>query len=113
MISGVFRGVSPGDLEGILRHLSPNAMVIVLWRQYEAPPKRWLYLGRLRPCECELELLQARFGGGWYRAKIYGQWDRRRRREEYLQQVSFGIDGPIGAETREWMRAAALRQRER
>jgi len=26
-----------------------------------------------------------------YRAKILGVWDRERRREEYFEQVSFGI----------------------
>ena len=48
-----------------------------------------------------------RFGGGWYRAKILGAWDRERRREEYFEQVAFGIDQqwwPMTAETRERIR---------
>ena len=48
-----------------------------------------------------------RFGGGWYRAKILGAWDPELRREEYLEQVSFGIaeqGWAVTAETRERIR---------
>lgn len=113
MTSGVFPGYFPGDIEGVLQHYGPRARVVVLWRRQERRSKQWLYLGRLAPDRCELHLLQLRFGGGWYRAKIYGDWDPEKRREEYLQQVTLLIDGPIGPETIEWMRAAEFRRRRR
>ncbi len=104
MTSGVFRGHFLGDIEGVLQHYGGRARVVALWRQHDASPSRWIYLGRLAPEECHLTILKDSFGGGWYRAKIYGHWNRYARREEYLQQVSFGIDGPPTAETVERMR---------
>jgi hypothetical protein len=79
---------------------------VQLWRQVGATRDDWTYLGRLAPEQCEIELVAERFGGGWYRAKIFGAWDPERRREEYFEQVSFGIDEgawPITAETHERM----------
>lgn len=109
MTSAVYRE----DIDQILSRFGARARVVALWRRSDGQSNEWLYLGRLSPQECELELLHRRFGGGWYRAKIYGAWERVRRREEYLRQVSFGIAGPIGRETLEWMRAAELRRLER
>jgi len=94
----------PDHIDEILAGYGPRARVVQLWRQLDHKRDVWTYLGRLPPEQCEIELVAQRFGGGWYRAKICGAWDRERRREEYFEQVSFGIDQrawPMTAETRE------------
>ena len=54
-----------------------------------------LRMRRMRPADdCELGVLKRRFGGGSYRAKLFGRWLRGARREAYLEQVSFAIEGP-------------------
>ena len=40
----------------------------------------------------DIEYIAHRFGGGDYRAKILGEWDRERRCEQYFERVSFAID---------------------
>lgn len=94
-----------GDIDGVLEHYRNRAQVVQLWWHKDAWSP-WMYIGRLRLDDYRpfsdflfMELVQSRFGGGWYRARIYGEWDRRARREEYLEQVSFGVDGPVTAET--------------
>ena len=97
----------PDAIDEILSGYGPRARVVQLWRQLDGKRDVWTYLGRLQPEQCEIELIADRFGGGWYRAKIFGAWDRERRREEYFEQVSFGIDQqwwPMTAETRERIR---------
>ena len=103
------------DIDGVLEHYAEKAHSVQLWWRRD-PWSRWVYVGRLkldnyRPFSDFLfiDLVQSRFGGGWYRARIYGQWDRRARREEYLQQVSFAVDGPVTAETLSWVRAKGRR----
>ncbi len=98
---------SPDAIDEILHGYGPRARVVQLWRQLNGKGDDWTYLGRLQPEQCEIELIADRFGGGWYRAKIRGDWDRERRREEYFEQVAFGIDQhwwPMTAETRERIR---------
>jgi hypothetical protein len=82
------------DLEGVLLHYGGQCRVVQLWRQREDDRRAWTYLGRLPPDDCDLEVLKRRFGGGSYRAKLFGGWMRRERREAYLEQVSFAIGGP-------------------
>ena len=82
------------DLEGVLLHYGGLCRVVQLWRQREDNRRAWTYLGRWPPEDCELEVLKRRFGGGSYRAKLFGLWLRRERREAYLEQVSFAIEGP-------------------
>lgn len=97
----------PDAIDEILYGYGPRARVVQLWRQVDGTRDEWTYLGRLRPEQCEIELIVERFGGGWYRAKIFGAWDRERRREEYFEQVAFGIDQqywPMTPETRERIR---------
>jgi hypothetical protein len=97
----------PDAIDEVLNGYGPRACVVQLWRQVDGIPNRWTYLGRLRPEQCQIELIARRFGGGWYRAKIFGPWDREQRREEYLEQVAFGIDQqwwPMTTETRERIR---------
>lgn len=97
----------PDAIDEILSGYGPRARVIQLWRQLDGKRDVWTYLGRLRPEQCEIELIAHRFGGGWYRAKILGAWNRETRREEYFEQVAFGIDQqwwPMTAETRERIR---------
>lgn len=95
----------PDGIDEILSGYGPRARVVQLWRQLDERPNEWTYLGRLLPEQCEIELIAQRFGGGWYRAKIFGAWDRERRREEYFEQVSFGID------RRAWQMTAETRER--
>ena len=97
----------PDDIDGILRGYGRRARVVQLWRQLDHKQDVWTYLGRLQPEQCEIEMIGHRFGGGWYRAKILGAWDRERRREEYFEQVSFGLDDrawPMTTETRDRIR---------
>ena len=97
----------PDELDVILHGYGPRARVVQLWRQLDGKPNVWTYLGRLDPAECEDVMIGRRFGGGSYRAKILGAWDRERRREEYFEQVSFAFDQqafPMTAETRERIR---------
>ena len=83
----------PDDIEGVIRHFGHRARVVVLWRQDDEWQSRWAYIERIDPDECRLETIKATFGGGWYRAKIYGGWNPQSHGEEYLEQVSFGIAG--------------------
>ena len=95
------------DLEDVLRGYGPRAQVVQLWRQLDGKKDEWTYLGRLAPEQCGVETIAHRFGGGWYRGKIFGEWDREVRREQYFEQVSFGIDQqwwPMTAETRDRIR---------
>lgn len=94
MTKGMNRAAFPGDVEGTLWSYGSRARVVALWRQLESHPRRWIYLERLPSRECSFALIQDRFGGGYYRAKIYGAWSRELRYEEYLKQVSFMIVGP-------------------
>ena len=102
----------PEDIDGILEGYGSRARVVQIWRQLDGTDDQWTYMGRLMPEECEIDLLGVRFGGGWYRARIFGDWDRERRQETYLEQVTFGLDEyawPMTEETRK--RIWAQRQR--
>ena len=91
------------DIETILTGYGRRARVVQLWRRLDGSRSEWVHLGRLAPDEVRFEFIARRFGGGWYRAKILGAWDRVSRREEYLEQVHFGIarEGwPLTDETR-------------
>ena len=66
--------------------------MVAVWRRDDARPERWVYLERLYAQEFSLDEVIQRYGGGEYRAKILGRWDRERRREEYLTQIPFAID---------------------
>jgi len=101
---------SPDDIDGVLDHYGNRARVVQLWWSHGLAG-RWVYIGRLRlaeyrPFDSFQEIVQAVFGGGWFRARVYGPWDRKRRREEYLEQVTFGNGGPPTAETLSWVRRA-------
>ena len=94
---------SADDIDEILAGYGSRAQVVQLWRRLEGTHDQWIYLGRLSPREVGFDLVARRFGGGRYRAKILGSWDRVKRREEYFEQVHFGIakEGwPITDETR-------------
>ena len=97
----------PDAIDEILLGYGRQARVVQLWRQRDDKRDEWTYLVRLCPEECDIELIAKRFGGGWYRAKIFGAWDPELRREQYFEQVAFGIDQqwwPMTAETRERIR---------
>ena len=76
----------------VVAHLRPHARVVAIWRNDEAHRGRWVYLERMYAQEFSLDEVIQRYGGGEYRAKILGRWDRERRREEYLTQIPFAID---------------------
>jgi hypothetical protein len=98
---------SPDAIDEVLHGYGPRARVVQLWRQLDGKRDVWTYLGRFQPGQCEIEMIGDRFGGGWYRAKILGAWDPERRREEYFEQVSFGIaeqGWAVTAETRDRIR---------
>jgi hypothetical protein len=65
------------DLEGVLLHYGGLCRVVQLWRQHETDRRAWTYLDRLPPEDCDMEVLKRRFGGGSYRAKLFGGWMRR------------------------------------
>ena len=97
----------PDEIDVILHGYGPRARVVQLWRQLAGDRDVWTYLGRLQPEQCEIEMIGHRFGGGSYRAKILGAWDRERRQEEYLEQVTFRLADqywPLTAETRDRIR---------
>ena len=97
----------PDYIDGIVREYGPRVRVVQLWRRLDRRRNVWTYLGRVPPESCEFELIGRRFGGGEYRAKLLGTWNRERRQEEYLEQVTFAIDEqywPMTAETRERIR---------
>ena len=105
------------DLDGVLEHYRGVVRVVVIWRQDDSRKARWTYLCRLRVKDYEpslsfTDLVHCRFGGGWYKAKLYGDWIRGLRREEYLEQVSFGICGPPTPETQHLVHAASEKRAE-
>lgn len=91
----------PDDIEHIVLGYGPRAQVIQLWRLADGTYDQWIYLARIGPHQCTIEYIAHRFGGGDYRAKILGDWDRERRCEQYFERVPFAIDGcfPVTAET--------------
>ncbi len=91
----------PDDIEYIVQAYGSQARVVQLWRLADGTHDQWVYLARITPCQCTIEYIAQRFGGGDYRAKILGEWDPERRCEQYFERVSFAIDGwfPVTAET--------------
>ncbi len=91
----------PDDIEHIVEDYGPRARVVQLWRLEDGTYGRWIYLARIMPEQCTIEYIAHRFGGGDFRAKILGEWDRERRCEVYFERVSFAIDGcfPVTPET--------------
>jgi hypothetical protein len=90
--------VDRNDVVSVLVLLGDSFSVAVVWRR--RAPGSWAYVGRFPraalgddPSDL-LETLRLKYGGGHYRAKLYGPWDRRTRRERFLCQVTFGIWGP-------------------
>lgn len=94
------------DIDSVLLHYGRQVHVVQLWRRRDRT-RHWVYLDRLRPDEYgELSFLQATkeiFGGGEYKARIYGPWLRDQRREQYLEQVVFRIAGAPTSLTNEIM----------
>lgn len=79
------------DPEEVVRDLGWRLRVVVLWRQRDDDPERWVYLGRMEPHEFSLGDGELRWGGGTYRIRLFGTWDRARRRERYITEVAFWI----------------------
>lgn len=79
------------DPVDVLRRFGRRVRIVVLWRQRDDDPERWIYLERIPPGEFSLEAVKQRWGGGAYRIRLFGAWDRERRQERYLTQVAFWI----------------------
>ena len=79
------------DPEDVVRSLGRRVRVVVPWRERDGDPERWIYLERMEPHEFSLETLKLRWGGGAYRIRLFGTWDRARRQEKYITQVAFWI----------------------
>jgi len=79
------------DPEDVVSSLGRRVRVVVLWRQRDDDPERWIYLERIEPHEFSLETVKIRWGGGAYRVRLLGTWDRARRQEKYITQVAFWI----------------------
>ncbi len=75
----------------VLQDLKGRARVVVLWRQRDDDPEKWVYLERMLPGEFDLETVKDRWGGGAFRIRVFGAWDRARRQERYITQVAFWI----------------------
>lgn len=79
------------DPEDVVRSLARRVRVVVLWRQRDDDPERWIYLERMEPHDFSLETVKVRWGGGAYRIRLFGTWDRARGQEKYITQVAFWI----------------------
>lgn len=79
------------DPELVVNRLGTRVRVVVLWRQRDDEPERWIYLERMLPDEFSLEAVKMRWGGGAYRIRVFGAWDRTNRQEKYITQVAFWI----------------------
>ena len=79
------------DPEDVVSNLGWRVRVVVLWRQRDDDPEKWIYLGRLLPGQFSYETVKQRWGGGAYRIRLFGAWNRARRQERYITQVAFWI----------------------
>ncbi len=79
------------DPQEVVSNLGRRIRVIVLWRQRDDDPEQWTYLERMLPGEFSYEIVKQRWGGGAYRIRLFGAWDRTRRQEKYITQVAFWI----------------------
>ena len=77
--------------EEVVSDLRRHIRVVVLWRQRDDDPENWIYLERMAPGEFSQEIVKQRWGGGAYRIRLFGAWDRARRQERYITQVAFWI----------------------
>ncbi len=77
------------DPEDVVNDLGRRVRVVVLWRQRDDDPEQWIYLERMLPGEFSYEMVKQRWGGGAYRIRLFGAWDRARRQERYITQVAF------------------------
>ena len=79
------------DPEAVMSNLGRRVRVVVLWRQRDDASERWIYLERMLPGEFSYEIVKQRWGGGAYRIRLFGAWNRARRQEKYITQVAFWI----------------------
>ncbi|MGH7547593.1 MAG: hypothetical protein ACREMM_05400 [Gemmatimonadales bacterium] len=79
------------DPELVINNLRRRVPVVVLWRQRDGDRERWIYLERMLPEDFSMETVKQRWGGGAYRIRLFGPWDRASRQERYITQVAFWI----------------------
>src|SRR5690349_6329935 len=77
--------------EEVVSNLRRHIRVVVLWRQRDDSPDKWIYLERMAPDEFSYETVKQRWGGGAFRIRLFGAWNRARRQERYITQVAFWI----------------------
>ena len=102
------------DPEQVVNNLGRRVQVVVLWRKRDNDREQWVYLERMQPTEFSYEAVKQRWGGGAYRIRLFGAWDRARRQERYITQVAFWIwDGfpPTPALRARLRRAESIRRR--
>ncbi|MGH7568171.1 MAG: hypothetical protein ACREL9_04235 [Gemmatimonadales bacterium] len=79
------------DPEQVVNNLRRRVRVAVLWRRHDGDRELWIYLERMLPEDFSMETVKQRWGGGAYRIRLFGAWDRHRRQERYITQVAFWI----------------------
>src|SRR6266581_1893337 len=79
------------DPEIVVNNLGRRVRVVVLWRQRDDDAEQWVYLERMQPSEFSYETVKQRWGGGAYRIRLFGAWNRAHRQERYITQVAFWI----------------------
>lgn len=79
------------DPEEVVSNLGRRVRVVVLWHQLDDDSEAWIYLERMLPGNFSFEAVKIRWGGGAYRIRLFGAWDRGRRQEKYITQVAFWI----------------------
>jgi hypothetical protein len=73
-------------MDSILGALADRAYAVRLWRKVDGARNEWVYLGESPPAVCYMVQIGKRYGGGWYRARLYG------RQGGYITRVEFGLD---------------------
>ncbi len=69
------------DPEMVVNNLGRRVRVVVLWRQRDDDAEQWVYLERMQPSEFSYETVKQRWGGGAYRIRLFGAWNRAPARE--------------------------------
>src|SRR2546425_13037821 len=71
----------------VVKNRGRQVRVVVLWRQRDDDAEQWIYLERMLPGEFSYEIVKQRWGGGAYRIRLFGAWDRARRQRWFITRV--------------------------
>ena len=100
---------TPEDIDSAITYHGRRVRRVQIWRRASRRPTVWIHLGRYGPRRDQLRRIQLRFGGGRYRVKLLGPWLPDARREVFVQQVTFTINGPPTQVTLQRMAKRGLR----